>query len=240
MSLPLNAAAQLQEEDPHAAARYHMIEQQIRPWNVLDARVLDTLAQVRRELFVPPAHAAQAFMDIEIPLHGTPAEAAARGWCLLAPRIEARMLQDVALQGNERVLEIGAGGGHMAALLAASAREVLALEIVPELAQRAQHNLQAAGAGNAQVQAADGSDAACTRNLGRFNAIVLSGSVAEVPQHLLELLAEGGRLAAIVGQLPMMRFTLVEKNGGGYTTSQPWDAVAPRLAGFAAPSRFRF
>jgi len=238
MNLPLNASAQHQH-DPHAAARYHMIEQQIRPWNVLDARVLDTLMQVRRELFVPPAHAAQAFMDIEIPLHGTPAEAAASGCCLLAPRIEARMLQDVALQGDERVLEIGAGCGHMAALLAANAREVLALEIVPELAQMAQHNLQAAGVGNAQVQAGDGAQAHGAER-GRFDVIVLSGSVAEVPRALLALLNDGGRLATIVGEWPVMRFTLVEKNGGEYRTRQPWDTVAPRLAGFAAPSRFRF
>jgi len=239
MNLPLNAPARL-HQDPHAAARYHMVEQQIRPWNVLDAAVLERMGQVQRERFVPAEHASQAFMDFEIPLHGTPAQAAAHGWCMLAPRIEARTLQDLALQGSERVLEIGAGSGHMAALLAACAREVVTLEIVPELAHMARHNLQAAGVHNAQVQQADGANAAQLAPLGRFDAIVLSGSVAEVPQHLLALLNEGGHLAAIVGQLPIMRFTLVHKTGTQYTTRQPWDTVAPRLAHFAQPAQFRF
>ncbi|WP_280191965.1 protein-L-isoaspartate O-methyltransferase family protein [Delftia sp. PS-11] len=237
MNLPLNRLAE-QQSDPQAAARYHMIEQQIRPWNVLDENVLALLGKVRRENFVPPEHASLAFMDLEIPLAGTPEEAAAKGWCMLAPRIEARVLQDLKIQPTDRVLEIGAGSGHMAALLAGLAREVVTLEIVPELAEMARENLLGAGISNVEVKQADGAKAAAA--LGQFDVIVLSGSVAQVPEALLAQLRDGGRLGAIVGHLPMMRFTLVKKNGQQLQTVQPWDVVTARLSHFEEPSRFTF
>ena len=118
-------------------ARFNMIEQQIRPWNVLDAHVLHLLSVIRREDFVPSQHRALAFVDMEIPLP--------EGQCMLAPRVEARMLQDLALQKHEKVLEIGAGSGYMAALLAHRAQHVLTLEISAELARMARSNLQLAG-----------------------------------------------------------------------------------------------
>jgi protein-L-isoaspartate(D-aspartate) O-methyltransferase len=212
-------------------ARFNMVEQQIRPWNVLDLGVLELLSVVKREAFVPAAYQALAFADLEIPL--------GHGQCMLAPRLEARLLQDLALQPHETVLEIGAGSGYMAALMAHRAHRVVSLEIVPALATMARNNLRAAGIQNAEVRQADG--AASTAAEGNYDVIMLSGSVTEVPQSLLNLLKVGGRLAGIVGDEPAMCATLVTRTSAtAFTTRQPWDCNAPRLQGFAEPSRFQF
>lgn len=216
-------------------ARFNMIEQQIRPWEVLDAQVLDLLDRVRREDFVPKVHQALAYADMELPLGGVDA-------VMLAPKVQAKLVQDLQLQPTDRVLEIGTGSGYTTALLAKMAQQVTSLEIDPTLAQQATQHLQAAGITNAQVRAADACAngfAACQID-GPFNAIVLGGSVAEVPAELTALLAEGGRLIAIVGQAPMMRATLITRRGADFHTTQPWDTVAPRLKHFAEPSRFAF
>ncbi|WP_313070203.1 protein-L-isoaspartate O-methyltransferase [Melaminivora sp.] len=236
MNLPLNTLANVQ--DPIAHARFNMIEQQIRPWNVLDDGVLDTLAAVRREAFVPQACQGMAFADVEIPLTEPVEEASRLGQIMLAPRVEARMLQDLQVRPTDRVLEIGAGSGYMAALLAYQAEHVVSLEIVPGLVEFARENLKAAGVRNADVRQADG--ALDPINDGPFDVIVLSGSVAEVPHRLLGLLRDGGRLGAIVGVEPMMRATIVRKVGHGLETTQPWDVIAPRLRNFPEPSPFRF
>jgi protein-L-isoaspartate(D-aspartate) O-methyltransferase len=217
-------------------ARFNMIEQQIRPWDVLDAQVLELLDRVRREDFVPSAHRALAYADMELPL-GAGASAV-----MLAPKVQARLVQDLQLQATDRVLEIGTGSGYTTALLAQMAQHVTSLEIDPALAQQATQQLQAAGITNAQVRTADACAngfAACQTG-APFDAIVLGGSVAEVPAELTALLAEGGRLIAIVGQAPMMRATLITRRGAGFHTTQPWDTVAPRLQHFAEPSRFAF
>ena len=237
MNLPLNTTANT--SDPVAQARYNMIEQQIRPWNVLDPEVLDLLAVVRREDFVPPAYRSMAFMDIEVPLLGGDAEEAVRqGHSMLQPRVEARILQDLQIKPTDRVLEIGAGSGYMAALLAHRAERVVTLEIHPELAEMARENLRDAGIHNADVRLADGAKSAIPD--GPFDVIVLSGSVAEVPAALLSLLREGGRLGAIVGSEPVMRFTLTRRSGDRFETTAPWDTIAPRLQGFPEPSGFSF
>jgi protein-L-isoaspartate(D-aspartate) O-methyltransferase len=220
-------------------ARFNMIEQQIRPWDVLDLHVLELLSIMRREDFVPLAHKALAFVDMEIPLLGPTEEAMRLGHCMLAPKVEARMLQDLHVQKHEKVLEVGAGSGYMAALLAHRAQRVISLEINAELARMARANLQKAGVHNAEVREADGSKGAPAD--GPFDVIVLSGSVAEVPQVLLSQLKVGGRLAAIVGQEPMMRAHFITRTGeSAWTTAQPWDTVAPRLQNFPEPSRFNF
>lgn len=212
-------------------ARFNMIEQQIRPWDVLDTEVLHLLSVVKREDFVPLAHKALAFVDMEIPL--------GQGQVMLAPRVEARMLQDAAVQKHEKVLEIGSGSGYMTALLAHRAQRVISLEINPELAAMARTNLQKAGIHNAEVRHVEGSIGAPAE--GPFDVIMLCGSVAEVPQTLLTNLKIGGRLIAIVGLDPMMRATLITRTGDAdFKTSQPWDTVAPRLQGFPEPSHFTF
>lgn len=216
-------------------ARFNMIEQQIRPWDVLDAHVLELLSVVKREDFVPPAHKALAFIDMEIPLR----EGGARGQVMLAPRVEARLLQDLAVRKHEKVLEVGAGSGYMAALLAHRAQRVVTLEIEPELASMARANLQKAGIHNADVRQADG--AAGAQADGPFDVILLSGSVAEVPRQMLEQLKVGGRLAAIVGEEPVMRATFVTRTSEtAWASTDPWDTVAPRLLNFPEPSRFQF
>jgi protein-L-isoaspartate(D-aspartate) O-methyltransferase len=221
-------------------ARFNMIQQQIRPWDVLDADVLQLLSIVKREDFVPPAHKALAFADMEIPLRGSSEDALRLGQCMLAPRVEARMLQDLAVQAHEKVLEIGAGSGYMAALLAHRAQRVISLEIVPELVTMARNNLQKADIHNAEVRLADGAMGVPVES--PFDVIVLSGSVAEVPHELLaHLKRDGGRLMAIVGDSPVMRATLITRTGeADYRTSQGWDTVAPRLLNFPEHARFNF
>ena len=212
-------------------ARFNMIEQQIRPWEVLDAHVLHLLSVVKREAFVPPAHKALAFVDMEVPLPG--------GQVMLAPRVEARLLQDLAVQKHEKVLEVGSGSGYMAALLAHRAQRVITLEINNTLASLARSNLQLSGAHNAEVRHLDGSRGAPAE--APFDVILLSGSLPELPQSLLTHLKIGGRLAAIIGDEPMMRATFVTRVGETqYRTLSPWDTVAPRLLNFPKASRFVF
>ena len=216
-------------------ARFNMIEQQIRPWDVLDAHVLELLSIVKREDFVPAALRSLAFVDMEIPLR----EGGARGQVMLPPRVEARLLQDLAVRKHEKVLEVGAGSGYMAALLAHRAQRVITLEIEPELAALARANLQRAGIHNADVRQADG--AAGAQADGPFDVILLSGSVAEVPRLMLDQLKVGGRLAAIVGDEPVMRATFVTRTSEtAWSSTDPWDTVAPRLLNFPEPSRFQF
>lgn len=212
-------------------ARFNMIEQQIRPWDVLDPGVLSLLAIVRREDFVPVAYRALAFVDTQVPLPG--------GQSMLEPKVEARLLQELQLQRHERVLEIGAGSGHMAALLAHKAQQVVSLELDPALAKLAADNLRRAAVTNAVVRQADGS-----RGLPEeapFDAIVLSGSVAEVPDALLQQLKVGGRLIGIVGMEPVMQAVLVTRRGEReWQRVNLFETVAPRLAGFGEPPKFNF
>jgi protein-L-isoaspartate(D-aspartate) O-methyltransferase len=212
-------------------ARFNMIEQQIRPWDVLNPGVLELLAIVKREDFVPSEYQALAFVDTEVPLPN--------GQCMLAPKVEARLLQELAVHKHERVLEVGAGSGFMAALLAHKAQHVTTLEIDPELARFAAANLKRAGVTNATVTQADG--AAGWPSDAPFDVILLSGSVPEVPQVLLAQLKVGGRLAAIVGQTPVMRAVLITRAvDQGLQRRVLFDTVAQRLQGFDEPSRFEF
>ncbi len=217
-------------------ARFNMIEQQIRPWDVLDQAVLQLLATVKREDFVPLAYKQVAFTDMEIPLQSGGKD----GLYMLSPKVEARMLQDLAVHKHEKVLEIGTGSGYMAALLAHKAQRVISLEINETQAQTARANLQKAGIHNCEVCIADGSKIDLAID-GPFDVIVLSGSVAHVPENLKALLKPGGRLAAIVGDEPVMCATFVTKaSDGSCVTTQPWDTLAPRLQGFADTPKFSF
>ncbi len=212
-------------------ARFNMIEQQIRPWDVLDTSVLALLSAVRREDFIPADHRAQAFMDLEIPL--------GQGRFLLPPRVEARMIQDLNLSKRDTVLLIGAATGYVAALLAHKAQRVIALEGDAALAAMARANLRNAAVNNAEVVQADGS--AGFPGQAPYDAILLAGSVAQVPQGLLDQLKTGGRLLAIVGQEPVMQATLYTRVNDAQLNSEVlFDTVAPRLAGFIEPSHFKF
>jgi protein-L-isoaspartate(D-aspartate) O-methyltransferase len=212
-------------------ARFNMVEQQIRPWQVLDPQVLTVLSNVPRELFVPQAYQALAYTDTDIPL--------GHGEAMAPPRVAARLMHDLHLTGTEKVLEIGTGSGYMTALLAGRAQRVVSLEINPELASNARNNLQRAGITNVDVRVADGSTGASGD--APFDAIVLGGSVAEVPQALLQQLKVGGHLLAIVGHDHVMAATLYTRTADASWSSKAlWDHTAPRLQGFTEPTRFKF
>lgn len=212
-------------------ARFNMVEQQIRPWQVLDKEVLNVLSHVQRELFVPHAYQSLAYTDTDIPL--------GHGQNMLPPRIDARLMHDLQLKGNEKVLEIGTGSGYLSALLAGRAQRVISVEMNPVLANTARQNLQRAGITNVDIRVADGSEGASDE--APFDAIVLGGSVAEVPSSLLKQLLIGGHLIAIIGQDPVMCATLFTRNSdNAWNTQVLWDTSAPRLQGFTEPSRFHF
>lgn len=212
-------------------ARFNMIEQQIRPWDVSDAAVLELLNVVKREDFVPAAYKAMAFADMAVPL---PAEQV-----MLPPRIQARLLQDAAVQPTDKVLEIGTGSGFTTAMLASQAQRVISLEINPELADLARANLQRANIHNAEVRCADGARGAAAD--APFDVIFLGGSVSEVPQALLTQLKVGGRLVAIVGTEPIMHAQVITRTSeSNFKTDEKWDDNAPRLVNFPQPSSFKF
>ncbi len=218
-------------------ARFNMIEQQVRPWEVLDPAVLALLDSVKREHFVPAAQKALAYVDMELPI-GQGADQV-----MLAPRVQARLVQDLAVKPTDKVLEIGTGSDFTTALLASLAQRVVSLEIDDATARTARTHLQQAGITNAEVRVADATAngfAACALE-GPWDVILIAGSVAEAPTALLNLLAPGGRLAAIVGHEPVMRASFITRTGdAAFSTTQPWDTVAPRLRNFSEPSRFQF
>jgi protein-L-isoaspartate(D-aspartate) O-methyltransferase len=210
-------------------ARFNMVEQQIRTWHVLDMGVLGLLSQLDRTRFVPTAYAAMAYSDTEIPL--------SHGEHMLVPRVDARLLQDLQLKPHETVLEVGTGSGYLTALLALSVAQVTSLECHADLVSSAQQHLTQAGIRNAKVLHSTGVPALQEK----FDAIVLGGSVADVPQALLNMLTPSGRLLAVVGDEPMMqatRFTLLPD--GRSHRQALWDVVTPRLHGFAETPAFQF
>lgn len=212
-------------------ARFNMVEQQIRPWEVLDQSVLDLLFTVKREEFVPAPYRAMAFADLELPL--------GQGQVMLAPKMEARLLQELGVKRSDKVLEIGTGSGYMAALLAARAEHVVSLEINAELADVARGNLTRAGITNVTVETADGSAGFAAR--GPYDVIVISGGIPEVPEAILKQLRLGGRLAAIVGTAPVMRAQLITCTGEGiYNTVNMFETVVPTLENFSAAPAFSF
>lgn len=216
-------------------ARYNMVEQQIRPWDVLDQEVLDLLFVVRREDFVPPAYRAIAFTDMDVPLV---IDGVKTGECMLSPKVEARLLQNLSVRRHEHVLEVGTGSGYMAALLAHRARHVVSCEIHPGLAAFARANLDRAGVRNVLVEQRDGAQPV---GAGSYEVILLSGSVPFVPEALLHRLSIGGRLAAIVGDAPAMEAQLITRTGpDSFTAENLFETVAPRLHGFPEKDGFRF
>lgn len=212
-------------------ARFNMIEQQIRPWDVLDPQVLDLLFVVKREDFAPAAYRNLAFADMEIPIGS--------GQTMLAPKIEAKMMQELGIQKTDKVLEIGTGSGYMAALLAARADHVVTVESRPEIAAAAKANLERAGVNNVTIEIGNGVDGWSSR--GPYDAIVVSGSVPSVSPSLLKQLRVGGRLAVIVGEAPVMEAQLITCTADGtYNTVNLFETVIPALDGADAKDQFTF
>ena len=212
-------------------ARFNMVEQQIRTWEVLDQDVLDLLYVVRREDFVPPAHRALAFSDLEIPLGD--------GESMMAPKVEARILQEVAPKATDRVLEIGTGSGYLTALLAARSAHVYSVEVNPRLKTFGEENLARAGVRNVTVESGDG--ARGWPKHAPYDVIVLTGSVPVLPDAFLRNLRVGGRLFAIVGDPPVMPARLVTAVGeGSFNTVDLFETVVAPLKNALQPERFAF
>lgn len=210
-------------------ARYNMVEQQIRTWNVLDQGVLDLMMTVKREEFVPPACFKLAFADTSIPL--------GHGAAMLPPAIEAKFLQALQLRKADKVLEIGTGSGYMAALLGARSNHVFTVEIEPELAARARANLQRAD--NVTVLEGDGAQGWPAQ--APYDAIVLSGSVPEIAPVLLAQLKVGGRLLAVVGEAPLMQARLVTCVAAGrYRSVNLFETSIPPLRNVPQREKFAF
>jgi protein-L-isoaspartate(D-aspartate) O-methyltransferase len=212
-------------------ARANMVEQQIRPWEVLDPAVLDLLYAVPREEFVPPALRNLAFADLELPI--------GEGEKMMAPKVEARILQALALRKTERVLEVGTGSGYLTALLAHCAAHVHSLEIRPALAAFGRANLERHGADNVTLEVGDGARGDPRR--APYDAIVLTGSTPVLPAALREQLLPGGRLFAVVGEPPIMVARLVTCSApGAYAVVDMFDTVLAPLMNAEQAPRFRF
>lgn len=216
-------------------ARFNMVEQQIRTWDVFDPRVIDLLFAVKRELFVPEAFRRLAFADTAIPL--------GHGGSMLEPKFEAHAMQALAigpeLKNDGRVLEVGTGSGHMAALLAAHAGHVWSLEIEPGLAETARENLRRAGVENVTVVEGNGLEGHAAH--APYDVIMVSGAVPAIPQELLAQLKTGGKLFAFVGAEPAMQAQLVTRAGETeFATVTLFETVVPPLRGAAPAQRFVF
>ena len=215
-------------------ARFNMVEQQIRPVGVFDANVIEALFKVQRELFVPPAFRNLAFADIEIPLQlGT----VDTRQVMLSPKLEARLVQLLALRHDNCVLEIGTGSGHQAALLACLARTVTTIEIDPRLVSFAQQNLQKAQIKNVTIETGDGNNGWGT---AEYDAILVSGGVDKVSNALKYQLKIGGRMVVIAGQAPSMTaFRITRTTAASFETTSLFETVIKPLTG-ACGSRFKF
>jgi protein-L-isoaspartate(D-aspartate) O-methyltransferase len=212
-------------------ARFNMVEQQIRTWEVLDPRVLDLLHHVRREDFVPPQHRALAFVDMEIPI--------GHGERMLTPKMEARMLQELALRPDDRVLEVGTGSGYMTALLARLAGHVFSVDVVAEFTRAAASRLAANGIANVTLDTGDAARGWDTR--GPYDAIVLTGSVPVLADAFAKSLKPGGRLIAVVGEPPAMEARLVTcVAAGACRTVGLFETCIAPLRNAPRPDRFVF
>lgn len=211
-------------------ARHNMIEQQIRPWEVLDGRVLELLRHVRREQFVPAGMKELAFADMEIPL--------GHGAAMWQPKLEARVVQELHLTRNDKVLEVGTGSGYLTALLSALAGHVTSVEIVPELSAMAKQNLSAPHRDNVTLETGD---AARGWGEGSYDVIVLTGSTPVLPDAFRNSLNVGGRLFAIVGDAPLMEAKLVTRVAPDvFETVNILETCVAPLQNAAQPSRFAF
>jgi len=211
--------------------RFNMIEQQIRTWEVLDQRVLDLLFRLRREEFVPAPYRALAFVDMEIPL--------GHGEKMLQPKLEARMLQELALSGKDRILEIGTGSGYMTALLASLGAHVCSVEILAELSRTAGERLAAHGLRNVALEIGDA--ARGWDKQGPYDAIVLTGSVPVLAESFKTSLRPGGRLLAVIGDPPVMQAQLITSVGGSaYNSVGLFETCIASLKNAPQPERFVF
>ena len=211
--------------------RFNMIEQQIRPWDVLDDTVLSLLQRVKREEYVPEAYRAMAFMDLEIPL--------GQGETMLSPKVEARLVQELHIKPTDKVLEVGTGSGYMTALLASLAQHVHSIEIIPELSQTAAQKLAAHDINNVTLEVGD-----AARGWSRhapYDVIVVTGSLPVMPDELVTQIRLGGRLLAFVGTAPAMEARLTRLIEPGVTDSEViFETEVRALKNAPQPAQFVF
>ncbi|HEY9541465.1 MAG TPA: protein-L-isoaspartate O-methyltransferase [Luteimonas sp.] len=213
----------------YTKARETMVEQQVRPWDVLDVRVLDVLVRLPREAFVPETHRALAYADIELPL--------GHGERMMKPVVEGRALQALELQPGDEVLEIGTGSGFLAACLGRLARDVVSIERHADFVDLARARLQAQGIANVAVEVAD----AMTWNTDRrFDAICVTGAVAAVPSRFLQWLRPGGRMFVVRGNPPVMDAALLHQDVNGIRSESLFETEIPYLVGAAPVPAFVF
>lgn len=218
----------------YAKARELMVEQQVRPWDVLDPRVLQVLSELPREEFVPAAHRNLAYADVALPL--------AHGEFTMKPVVEGRTLQALDLAPADDVLEIGTGSGFLTACLGRLAREVVSLELHADLAAAARQALAAHGIGNATVETADAFSYATDR---RFSAICVTGAVDAIPAHFLRWLQPGGRIFIVRGRSPAMEAVLLHAGRDGHDVNGAridslFETDLPYLVGAAPAPTFEF
>ena len=211
-------------------ARANMIEQQIRPWNVLELRTLDALAAIRREDFVPANYRDLAFADVQIPLGG--------GEVMLEPKVSARMMESLHIEDDDRVLEIGTGTGYLTALLCKVCAHVTSIEINPNLLDQARRTLGLSGISNVTLEQADGHNG--FGNPSSFDAILVSGSMARISDGLTHGLKEGGRLVGIEGHAPAMQAVLYTRSSSGISRRSLFETGAPRLKNAEDAAEFVF
>lgn len=212
-------------------ARFNMVEQQVRTWEVLDQRVLDVLRSVPREDFVPSRYRKMAFADLRLPI--------GEGEVLMKPLEEGRLLQSLNIESGQRVLEVGTGSGFLAACLSALGGQVRSLEIHASLAESARVRLDRSGFSAVDVECADALAAALPESA--FDVVVLTASVAEVPASLLATVAEGGRLFAVRGRSPAMEAVCLTRLAGGrWHAESLFETDLPRLRGAEDRPTFDF
>jgi protein-L-isoaspartate(D-aspartate) O-methyltransferase len=212
-------------------ARFNMVEQQIRTWEVLDQAVLDLLYAVPREEFVPGEHRALAFSDLEIPI--------GEGERMWQPKLEARVLQELAIRKTDRVLEVGTGSGYLTALLAQRAATVISVEMRPALAALGRRNLERHGVDNVVLEIGDASHG--WEGHAPYDVIVLTGSTPVLPDAFVRSLNPGGRLFAVVGEAPAMKARLISCTApGAWRTVDLFETVIRPLVNAEQPRRFRF
>ena len=218
-----------QADQDHERARFNMVEQQIRPWDVLDTKVLDLLHIIKREDYVPEAYRKLAFADLEIPI--------GHGEKMLSPKLEARILQELGVTASDRILEIGTGSGYMTALLASQGAHVYSVDIIEEFTKSAAIKLAARGIRNATLETGDA--ARGWDKHGTYDVIVLTGSTPVMPDAFQQSLNAGGRLFAVVGEAPAMDARLITcASAGSYGTASLFETCVPALRN--APQRLRF
>jgi protein-L-isoaspartate(D-aspartate) O-methyltransferase len=212
----------------YTTARNTMVEQQVRPWDVLDPRVLEAIATVPREQFVPAAYRSLAYGDLPLPL--------AHGESMLKPVVEGRLLQALALRPEDEVLEIGTGSGYLTACLARLAREVVSIDLHADFVDQARPRLEALGMGNVRLEAADALAYAPNR---RFDAVAVTGAMAELPVSFAEWLRPGGRLFVVHGLSPVQTAVRATWTGDRLEQESLFETDIPYLRGAEPVPRFR-